>query len=86
MNEDMEQIIADGTKAWASVRDAVKWQRYMRGDEIPENEVYYTCLECQHFTQYAEEQAIGACPHRMGAFSCNATVETCTNFKRKEQK
>ena len=77
--------LIDESEAWASVRDAVKWQRYMRGDEVPENEVYYTCLECQHFTRHAEEPASGTCPHCMGVFSCNATVETCPQFKRKEK-
>ena len=79
-----QSTMIDESEAWKSVRDAAKWQRYMRGEDIPENEVYYTCRECLHFTRHAEEATSGTCPHCMGLFSCNATVETCTHFKRKE--
>lgn len=91
----LQRVIETEGPKWAAVRDAVKYQRFMRGDEIPESEVFYFCHECHHFTQDPTEgTSVGRCPHAgwkydltppNDLFSGNESAGDCPHFEKREE-
>lgn len=73
----MEKIIESATNAWRCVRDEVKWVRAIRGDEIPEEEIYYCCKECKHFKEPNQ------CIELSKTTNPETTVQNCLFFDRK---